>query len=53
MNLVIGFVNGKERKFNVDDVDVSEEFGYLKAYKNKLQVGMFSINQVCYWYVED
>lgn len=53
MNLVIGFVNGNERKFKIDDVDVSEELGYLKAYKNKQQIGMFSFNQVSYWYVED
>ena len=53
MNLVIGFVNGKERKFIVDDVDVSEEFGYLKAYKGDFQIGLFSFNQVCYWYLED
>ena len=53
MNLVIGFVNGKERKFNVDDFDVSEDLGYLKAFKDDLQIGMFSFNQVSYWYVED
>lgn len=53
MNLVVGFANGKERKIIVDDIDVSEELGCLKAYKEDLQVGMFSFNQVCYWYVED
>ena len=53
MNLVVGFANGKERKIIVDDIDVSEELGCLKAYKEDLQVGMFSFNQVSYWYVED
>ena len=53
MNLVVGFVSGKERKFYVDDYDVNEELGYLKAYKDDLQIGPSSFNQVCYWFVED
>lgn len=53
MNLVVGFVSGKERKIIVDKVDVSEELGCLKAYKCDIQIGMFSFNQICYWFVED
>lgn len=53
MRLVIGFASGKEREFNIDAIDVSEELGCLKLYKNDFQFGMFSFNQVSYWYLED
>ncbi len=53
MRLVIGYVSGKERKIAIDSFEVSEELGCLKAYKDDLQIGMFSFNQVCYWFVED
>ena len=53
MNLVVGFLSGKERKIVIDSFEVSEELGCLKAYKNDLQIGMFSFNQVTYWFVED
>lgn len=53
VKLIIGLINGNERKLVVDKLDVSEELGYLKAYKDDLQIGLFSFNQVCYWYVED
>lgn len=53
MNLVVGFVSGKERKFDIDSFEVSEELGCIKAHKGDLQIGMFSFNQITYWFVED
>lgn len=53
MSLIVGFVSGTERKIAIDSFEVSEELGYLKAYKDDLQIGLFSFNQVCYWYVEE
>lgn len=53
MNLVVGFVSGKERKFDIDSFEVSEELGCIKAHKGDLQIGMFSFNQITYWFVEE
>ena len=53
MNLVVGFVSGTERKIAIDSFEASEELGCIKAYKHDIQIGMFSFNQVCYWFVED
>lgn len=53
MSLIVGFVSGTERKIAIDSFEVSEELGCIKAYKGDLQIGMFSFNQVCYWFVED
>lgn len=52
MSLVVGFVSGTERKIDIDSFEVSDESGCLKAYKDDLQIGMFSFNQICYWFVE-
>lgn len=53
MNLVVGFVSGKEKKLDIESFEVSEELGCIKAFKYDLQIGMFSFNQVTYWFVED
>lgn len=53
MNLVVGFASGKERKFAIDSFEVSEELGCLKAYQYDIQIGMFSFNEITYWFVEE
>ena len=52
MNLVVSFVNGREKYFKVDDYSVDEDMGYLKIYQNDVAIGMISLNQVVYWYAE-
>ena len=53
MNLVVSFVNGREKLFKVDDYDFDEDVGYLKLYSEKGQSGMIAINHIVYWFVED
>ena len=53
MNLVVSFVNGREKLFKVDDYLFDEDAGYLRFFKDNVEVGMIAINQIVYWYVED
>lgn len=53
MNLVIGFVNGREKIIKADDYRVDEEKGYLRILKDDYEIGMIAFNQIVYWFVED
>ena len=53
MNLVVSFVNGREKYFKVDDYLVDEGTGYLEIFQSGVKTGMISLNQIIYWYVED
>lgn len=53
MNLVVSFLNGREKYFKVDDYLVDEDMGYLKIYQKGVETGMISLNQIIYWFVED
>ena len=53
MNIVIGFVNGREKNIKVDDYSVDEEKGYLKILRDDYEVGIIAFNQIVYWFVED
>lgn len=53
MNLVVSFVNGREKLFKIDDIDFDEDTGYLEIYKDDSRIGMIAINQIVYWYLED
>lgn len=53
MNLVVSFVDGREKLFKVADYYFDEDVGYLKLYSGKVEIGMIAINQIIYWYVED
>lgn len=52
MNLVVCFVNGREKLFKVDDYCFDEEVGYLKLYSGNVEIGMIAINQIVFWFVE-
>lgn len=53
LKLVVGLINGRSRTLEADDYDVDEFAGYLRVFKGDLQIGMFRLNQVTYWYLED
>lgn len=53
MNLVVSFVNGREKYFKVDDYCFDEEMGYLELIRCEKTAGMISLNQIICWYVED
>ena len=53
MNIVIGFVNGREKIIKADDYSVDEENGYLKILKDDYEVGMVAFSQIVYWFMED
>lgn len=52
MNLVVSFVNGREKLFKVDEYKVDEDMGYFKLIKNGNTVGMIALNQINFWFVE-
>ena len=52
MNLVVGFVNGREKNFKVDDYDFDEETGYLKILRENYEIGIIAFNQIVYLFVE-
>lgn len=53
MSIIIGFVNGREKNFKVDDYSIDEEKGYLRILKDDYDIGMIAFNQIVYWFVED
>lgn len=53
VKLVVGLINGRSRTLEADDYDADEFAGYLRVFKDDLQIGMFRLNQVSYWYLED
>lgn len=53
MNLVVSFLNGREKYFKVDDYCFDEEMGYLELIRCEKTAGMISLNQIICWYVED
>lgn len=53
MNLVVSFVNGREKVFKIDDYVFDEDLGYLRIAKDDAEIGMISVSQIIYWYVED
>ena len=53
MNLVVSFVNGREKLFKIDDYLFDEDIGYLRIFKDNAKTGMIAINHIVYWYVED
>ena len=53
MNLVVGLINGRSKILEADSWEADEFAGYLRAYKDDLQIGMFRLNQLSYWYLED
>lgn len=52
MNLVVSFVNGREKLFKVDDYLFDEDTGYLRFFKDNAEIGMIAINHIVYWFVE-
>lgn len=53
MNLVVSFVNGREKVFKIDDYVFDEDLGYLRIAKDDVEIGMISVSEIIYWYVED
>ena len=53
MNLVVSFVNGREKTFKIDDYVFDEDVGYLRISKDDVEIGMIAMSQIIYWYVED
>ena len=53
MNLVVSFVNGREKLFKIGDYLFDEDIGYLRLFKDNAETGMIAINHIVYWYVED
>lgn len=52
MNLVVSFVNGREKTFKIDDYVFDEDVGYLRISKDDVEIGMIAMSQIIYWYVE-
>lgn len=53
MNLIVSFINGREKSFRVDDYDFDEDIGYLKIFRDDSEIGRIAINQIVYWFEED
>ena len=53
MNLVVSFVNGREKLFKVDTYQTDEDMGYFKLIRDNRTVGMIALNQISYWFVEN
>lgn len=53
MNLVVSFINGREKLFKIDDYQVDEDVGYFKLIRGRRTVGMIALNQISFWYMED
>lgn len=57
MRLIVGFANGKEKRFIVDKVKVDDLMGQLVFYNYdfgyETPAGRMFLSQVTYWYLED
>ena len=53
LNLVVSFINGREKLFKIDDYQVDEDVGYFKLIRGRRTVGMIALNQISFWYMED